>query len=118
MARRRRAANLDLRMELLQVLHDRAINCAPKVCVMIGNHARLVPYIVENVLEASLAEELVPSAEGNLDDTPKLGQFPGGVILNVRDAFKVGCSNAAQVSVSVRDSIKEGCRRKTHIRAA
>ena len=40
---------------------------------MIGNHARLVPYIVENILEASLAEELVPSAEGDLDDAPKLG---------------------------------------------
>jgi hypothetical protein len=65
--------HLDLGMELLQVLHDRAINRAPKVCMVIGNHARLVPYIVENVLEASLAEELVPSAEGDLDDAPKLG---------------------------------------------
>lgn len=60
-------------MELLQVLHNGTINCASEVCVMIGNHARLVPYIVENILEASLAEELVPSAEGDLDDAPKLG---------------------------------------------
>jgi hypothetical protein len=60
-------------MELLQVLHNRAINCASKVCVVIGNHARLVPYIVENVLKASFAEELVPSAEGDLNDAPKLG---------------------------------------------
>jgi hypothetical protein len=61
---------------------------------MICNDARLVPYIIENVLEASLAEELVPSAEGDLDDTPELGQFPGGVVLDVRDALKVRCSRA------------------------
>ena len=73
MTRRRWAANLDLGMEFLQVLHNRAINCAPKVCVMIGNYARLVSYIVENILEASLAKELVPSTEGDLDDAPKFG---------------------------------------------
>ena len=121
--RRRRAANLDLGMELLQVLHDRAIDCAPKICVVIGNHARLIPYIVENVLEASLAEELVPSAEGNLDDASKLGEFPSGVVLNVRDAFKVGCSSAAQRSGSVGKygTPCEGLKvetRKTHLRAA
>lgn len=55
------------------MLHNGTINCAPEVCVMIGNHARLVPDIVENILEASLAEELVPSAEGDLDNAPKLG---------------------------------------------
>jgi len=41
--------------------------------MVIGNHTRLVPYIIENVLEASLAKELVPSAEGDLDDATKLG---------------------------------------------
>lgn len=66
-------ANLDLGMELLQVLDDRAINRTPKVRVMIGDDARLVPYIVENVLEASFAEELVPSAERDLDNATKLG---------------------------------------------
>ena len=41
--------------------------------MVICNHTRLVPYIIENVLKASLAEELVPSAEGDLDNAPKLG---------------------------------------------
>jgi len=66
-------AHLDLRMEFLQVLHDRAINRAPKVGMVIGNHTGLVPDIIEDVLKASLAEELVPSAKGDLDDPPKLG---------------------------------------------
>ena len=41
--------------------------------MVIGNHTCLVPYIIENVLEASLAQELVPRTEGDLDDAPKLG---------------------------------------------
>jgi hypothetical protein len=89
-----KTAYLDFGMEFLQVLHDRAINCATKVGMMIRNHAGLVPNIIENILEASLAKELVPRAEGDLDDAAELGEFPGGVVLDVRDAFKVRCSSA------------------------
>lgn len=95
------------------MLHDRAINRAPKIGMMIRNHACLVSYIIENVLEASLAEELVASAEGDLDDTPKLGEFPGGVVLNIRDAFKVHCSSVG--SDRFRDQGEtQGATRRTY----
>ena len=45
-------------------------------------------------LHTALTEELVSGPEGDLDDSAELGQFLGGVGLNVGNALEVGCTSA------------------------
>ena len=80
---------LDFRSKLLKVLHNGALDSLGQVGVVISDHASLVADAVVNVLDAILAEELVALAERNLDDTSKLGELLGGVVLNVGDSLKV-----------------------------
>lgn len=81
---------LDLKVQLLQVLNDRALDRLTKVGMMIGNDAGLVANVVVDVLKTVLAEELVSGSEGNLDDCAEFGEFFSRVVLDVGDTLEVG----------------------------
>ena len=80
---------LNLRAQLLQVLHNGALHGLGQVRVLVRDHARLVADVVEDVLHTVLTKELVTLTQGHLDHTAELGHLLGGVVLNVGDTLKV-----------------------------
>ena len=95
----------DLRSQLLEVLHNRAVDGATEVRVLVCDRACLVANAVEDILprpcqirlvaakrtdlKASFAQELVARTEGHLDDGSELRHLAGDIVLNVCDALKV-----------------------------
>lgn len=49
---------LDLRPQLLQMLHNRTVNCTPQVRVLIGNSACLVTDAIEDILRSKHKQKL------------------------------------------------------------
>ena len=58
--------------------------------VRVGNDPGLVSDGVEDILHTTLTQELVSGSEWDLDDGTELGQFLGGVGLDVGDTLEVG----------------------------
>ena len=103
---------LNLRPQLLEVLHDGPVNGTAQVRMLVGNRTRLVADAVEDVLiaraqnipqqpyqqeqgllthlEPALTQELVARPEGDLDDPRELGHLAGDIVLDVGYALEVG----------------------------
>lgn len=79
----------DFGAKLLQMLDDGSLNCFGEICVMIGDDSSLVADSIVDILNPSFTKELIAFSEGDLNDTTKLCQFFGSIVLDISDAFKV-----------------------------
>lgn len=102
---------LDFKVQFLEVLNDGALDRLAQVGMMVSDDAGLVADVVVDVLKTVLAKELIPSFEWDLNYRSELGEFLGGVVLDVGDAFKVA-NQLLRDSLPGRESVRVRCAAK------
>lgn len=72
------------------MLNNRTVNGLAKIGVLVCNRPGSVPNAIKDVLQATLAQELIASPEWHLDYCGETGVLACNSTLNICDAAKVG----------------------------